>query len=282
MRVAGLADGVERLLPVPPEWPLLELVRREADWPHRANEHEDEIERAHARVTLRDDGAVIRLVGSGRIRLERDPPRATLRVQAPLLDEELLHPHLGGLAAIFARWNGRNAFHAGGIVIDGAAWGVLGDRRSGKSSLLASFAATGRGVVCDDVLVIEDDVAFAGPRFVDLREDAAEHLGIGEELGRVGARARWRVPLPAIPPAVPFRGWVALQWCDEPDLQITTVDAGRRVPLLGASLTLGAPPLDGTELLALAALPMLELRRPRDWRSAASVVDALARALAGR
>jgi hypothetical protein len=277
--VTGLSRGAERLVPAPREWPLLELVRREADWPPRPRETEDEADRRHARVTLRDDAAVIRLVGGGRIRLEREPPRATFRVQAPLVDEELLHPHLGGVAAIFAHWAGRNAFHAGGIVVDGRAWGVLGDRRSGKSSLLATVASAGHGIVCDDVLVVDGHEVFAGPRFIDLREDAAKELGGGEPLGVVGARKRWRVPLAAIPAAVPLAGWVVLAWSEDPEITIETVEPNRRLQLLGSSLTLGAPPLDATTLLTLAALPMLELARPRDWGSAARVADALAAAL---
>jgi hypothetical protein len=280
LRLTGLAGGAARLVPAPPEWPLLELVRREADWPARERETEDEADTRHARVLLRDDAAVIRLVGGGRIRLDREPPRATFRVQAPLVDEELLHPHLGGVAAIFAHWAGRNAFHAGGMVVDGRAWGVLGDRRSGKSSLLATVAAAGHGIVCDDVLVVDGREIFAGPRFIDLREDAAGHLGVGEPLGIVGARARWRVPLAAIPPAVPLAGWIVLAWSEGPEIAIETVEPTRRLPLLAASLTLGAPPREATALLTLAALPMLEFARPRDWRSAARVADAMADVLA--
>ena len=103
-----------------------------------------------------------------------------------------MHPYLAPVALVMARWLGREGFHGGGIVAGGGVWGVLGDKTAGKSTTLAWLAREGVGVVSDDVLVIDGGTALAGPRSVDLREEAAERLGVGEPMGRVGQRERWR------------------------------------------------------------------------------------------
>ena len=130
-------------------------------------------------------------------------------------DQALVHPYLAPAAAVIARWLGREPFHAGAFALDGGAWGVLGEREAGKSSLLAWLSLQGRSVVCDDMLVVAGDTVFAGPRSVDLRRETAVRLGAGEELGMIGARERWRVGLPPIEPEVPLAGWVFLEWGDE-------------------------------------------------------------------
>src|ERR1700727_1316299 len=76
----------------------------------------------------------------------------------------------------------------------------------------AALHRAGVPIVCDDVLIIDGDVAFAGPRSIDLRADSAERFGLGEPLGVLGDRERWRVALAPVAPALPFRGWVRLAW----------------------------------------------------------------------
>ena len=95
---------------------------------------------------------------------------------APLSADELVHPFLAPAAALFAHWHGREGLHGGALALGGTAWGVIGDRLGGKSSLLAALAVSGTDVVCDDVLVLDGREVYPGPRTVDLREDAAAAL----------------------------------------------------------------------------------------------------------
>ena len=56
--------------------------------------------------------------------------------------------------------------------------------------------------------------AFAGPRSIDLREEAAHRFEAGEPLGHIGARERWRLALGPVPVDAPLRGWITLAWGD--------------------------------------------------------------------
>ena len=123
-----------------------------------------------------------------------------------------MHPHLAGAAAVLSHWCGRDSFHAGAFVVDGGVWGLLGDKGAGNSSTLVSLARAGVPIVSDDVLVLDKATAYAGPRSIDLRTDAAQTLRTGQPLGMIGDRARWRVPLGPVEPELPFRGWVTLRW----------------------------------------------------------------------
>lgn len=176
----------------------------------------------------------------------------------------LVHPFLAPVAAVMAYWHDREAFHAGAFVHGGGTWALVGDREAGKSTLLASLALEGVPVVCDDMLVIDGDVAFAGPRSIDLRAEAARRLAVGESLGEVGARERWRVRLPLVDEA-PLRGWVFLTWGDR--LEWRAMRASSRIELLSAQRGLRLPARDPARLLDLVSLPSWELRRPRSWRS---------------
>jgi hypothetical protein len=98
------------------------------------------------------------------------------------------------------------------VVIGEGAWAVLGDKENGKSTTLAWFALNGHPVLADDLLVVDGDAALAGPRCIDLRQESSERLGVGEPLGVVGQRARWRFELGDVPPRVPLRGFITLTW----------------------------------------------------------------------
>ncbi len=248
LRLRGL--GGPLLVPADSSWPALELVRRIGEARHRSDE-------------LSDSSAAVVFQNGGEVELVRNPPRATFTVPFELRDEELVHPYLAPVAAIFSRWTGREAFHGGGVVVDGdRAWAVLADREGGKSSLLAWLALQGHGIVSDDVLVTDGELAYAGPRAIDLRAEAARRLEAGEHLGVVGARERWRVTLALTASAATLQGWIFLAWGS--DVRMTRLPAQERLQRLADAQAVLRPP-DAGMLLRLSALPAFELQRPRDW-----------------
>lgn len=254
-------EGVDDLLVrAPASWPVLDIVRS-SGWD------------APSLDRLGDEKAELRLHGGGCIRIARSPLRATFATPSPLGDAELVHPLLGAAAAVASHWLGREAFHAGAVVLAGGAWGLVGDRGTGKSSTLAWLGAHGADVASDDLLVVDGTTLFAGPRSVDLRAEPAAQLGAGEHLGRIGRRERWRVRLSAVAPELPLRGWVLLGWGDR--LEVRRLPGGVRLAELARQRALKVPPLHPESLLELAALPAWELRRPRRWNSLADAARLL-------
>ncbi len=197
------------------------------------------------------------------VALDRVAGTVTLTGPGEHPDAAVVHPFLALASAIIARWSGRDAFHAGVFVDQGGAWVVLGAREAGKSSLVAQLYRMGVAVLSDDVAVLADGHVLAGPASIDLRRSAAEHLGIGEAMGVVGGRDRWRVALPGDEVSAPLRGFVLPRWGPVP--QVLSVPVAARLPLLGASVAVRRPPTDPRRFFDYAALPFLELRRPRHW-----------------
>ncbi len=206
--------------------------------------------------------------------MDRRAASTTLRPARPSPPPPpLVHPHLASTAVVTAAWFGRQSFHAGAFVLGGGVWAVVGDREHGKSSALAWLTAAGFAVFADDVLVVDADRALAGPRCLDLRAGAAAHFGMGCDIGHVGSRRRWRVQLPAVPPELPFLGWVILRWSDTVDVQpVPVVD---RLAVLLANRGLRLPEHDARPWLGLVARPMVCLSRPRDWAAADTAMTAL-------
>ena len=264
LRIEGARGAASLLVAVPAEWPEITL-RTRIGTAAPGGEYVSETE---ARLRLRN---------GGEITIDRSEGEVVFTVPEPVSDQALVHPYLAPAAAVIARWLGREPFHAGAFCLPGGAWGVLGEREAGKSSLLAWLALQGRDVLCDDMLVIAGDTAFAGPRSVDLRRETALHLGAGEELGMVGARERWRVGLPPIDPEVPLAGWIFLEWGDE--VSVSPVEPGERLARLLHHRGVRLPPASHEALLGLSALPAWELRRPQDWASLADAGEALLDAL---
>ena len=194
-------------------------------------------------------------------------------------DGDLLHPYLAPVAALGARWLGRESFHAGAVIVDGGAWALLGDKGAGKSSTLAHLALSGHTGLSDDVLVVRDGSAFVGPRCIDLRAEPARRLGAGVPLGVVGMRERFRLELGPAPSAVPLRGLVTLGWGDE--LAVELLQGSKRlltlIPHRALLLESNAP----ADLLELSSLPFVEVRRPHGWRSLEETTERLLDALAG-
>jgi hypothetical protein len=249
--LAGAGDAASHLLVAAPGWPELEIVRRTGAAPL-------------AQSVVGSERAEIALVAGDHLALERIPLRATFTTARQLSGEALVHPYLAPAAAIAGYWHGREAFHGGGFVLDEGVWAVMGGKDSGKSSLLAGLALQGHGIHADDALILDGDVVYAGPRSIDLRQEPARRLGVGESLGIVGDRERWRLRLGHVPSTSRLRGWVFLSWSDS--LELAPLGAGARLQrLLGHRMAKGLPPPDPGRILDLSALPAFELRRPRSW-----------------
>ena len=267
-RLRGVEGARSLLVEAPLEWPELELLRRPAAGPGPADD----------RVAA--DRVDLRLQTGGWVELERDPARATFHLPTTPDDGALVHPYLAPVAAMAARWAGRDSFHAGAVVVDGGAWAIVGDKGSGKSSTLAQLALTGHDVLTDDMLVLDGGEALAGPRCVDLRPEPAARFGVGTPLGVIGQRERWRMELGILDlPQVPLRGWVRLEWHDR--VEVGSLRGAQRLAALEQHRAVRLPPPDPAALLALSALPVLELRRPQRWEALAEVADRLLGAIAG-
>ncbi len=185
---------------------------------------------------------------------------------------ELAHPCLSAVGLVFARWDGRVALHAGAVIVDGVAWGVLGAREAGKSTTLASLALAGHGILCDDLLVMDGPTAFAGPRTVDLRPEAAGRLGVQAPLVTVRRGERHRLLLAAVPPETPLGGFVVLGVGQE--MSIDLVPVAQRLGALEAHLTLRGAGLPAG-LLPLIELPMWRVNRSRAWADLPRLLDRL-------
>ncbi len=253
LRIRGVAEAAPLLVSAPSDWPLYSVESR--------------LGTASGGEFATDEQARLLLRNGGEISIDRSAAEVVFTVPEPVSDQALVHPYLAPAAAVIARWLGREPFHAGAFALAGGAWGVLGEREAGKSSLLAWLSLQGRDVVCDDMLVVSGETVFAGPRSVDLRRETAERLGAGEELGVIGARERWRVVLPPVEPEVPLAGWVFLEWGE--DVSVTPVEPGERLARLIHHRGVRLPPASHEALLGLAALPAWEVRRPPDWASLA-------------
>ncbi len=260
LRIGGI-DGIAPLLvPADPTWPRLEISVERG----RAIVPEDQVD---------DDNGVVRFHNGGAVVIDRRQGEAVFTLPHEPSPDELVHPYLAPVAAIVSHWHGRETLHAGSFLTKGGVWGLLAKREGGKSTTLARLAIEGVPIVCDDVLVLDEGAAFAGPRAIDLREEPARILGIGESLGIVGARERWRLTLDAIEGRLPLRGWVFLVWGDE--LALEPVAAGPRLRRLAAQRAVRLAPRDPGALLRLSALPGFELRRPRRWSSLEQAVELL-------
>jgi hypothetical protein len=252
LRLAGLDAAALLLVPARPEWPLFKVASK----PGRASSRYDRVG---------DDRACLALQNGGEIEIDRTPGRIVFRLPDEIEAPELVHPYLAPAAAVIAPWFGRESFHAGAFVTGGGVWALVGEREAGKSSTLAWLALRGYDVVCDDILVVEGMSAFAGPRSIDLRGEAARYLGAGEPLGTVGVRERWRVQLGPVAEELTMRGWVFLAWSER--VEAAPLSGAERLRRLFANRGARLPPTRPALLLDLADLPGWELRRPPGWGS---------------
>lgn len=266
-RISGLDAASELLVQIPDNWPQIDV-----EWQPSAGPPSD-------LDVIGPDQAVLPLLGEGRVTIER--ARRHVRFELPRRppDGDLAHPYLAPAAAVIARWDGRESFHAGGVLRGGGAWAFLGNKESGKSSTVARLALEGWDVLVDDLLVLEGTRAFAGPRCIDLRESSAARLGAGESIGIVGARERFRMPLGEVPAVAPLHGWVVLEWGDEVSLE--QLAGPERLLALLPYRAVRLTPLEPAALVELSSRPVWRLRRPQRWDALDAVVAVLSERLGG-
>lgn len=249
LHLAGLTGVDELLVEAGPEWPTATVTVERGSLDGISESLDD----TSGTIVFRDAVA----------RVRRTPAEAVFRFPGEPVMQAIVHPYLAPVAGLMAHWRGREALHAGAFVHDDAAWGLVADRGGGKSSTLAALALEGVSVVADDLLVIDGRDALAGPRAVDLREEPARALGVGDDLGVLGTRSRWRFELPAVPATTPLGGWIFLDWGSS--LSAEKVPAPDRLERLGAQRMIRRRPLDPSMLLRLATLPAIAIRRPQSW-----------------
>jgi hypothetical protein len=207
-------------------------------------------------------GARLSLGGGDRLDLDRAARTATYLTAAPLHDDALVHPRLAPAAALMARWDGREAFHAGALLGGGGAWALAGANEAGKSTLLACLASDGTPVLTDDLLIVDRaGVAYAGPRCIDLRPPVLLDGVAAGRLRAVRDDSRSRMDLPAATAAAPLCGWLFLEWGSR--VEAVPCPAHERLGRLLAQRRWATAPIDPRALLDLAALPAWTLRRPR-------------------
>jgi hypothetical protein len=245
---------------VPDTWPEIELTQTTTT----ASVHGNRVSETRAEVGF--------VTGGGAV-ITRTPRRATLCVPRPLTAEELAHPYLAPIASAHAYWMGWLPFHAGCVAVDGTAWGVIGEREAGKSTLLAALALRGVPVVADDLAVVDRHSVFAGPRTLDLRREAADRFGVGRDLGVVGLRERWRFDLDPVPLETPLGGWVFPTWGDT--IEVNRTAPAERLRRLAPGRSVLNPDIDAAALMRLAAFPSFDFRRPKSWNQLDDGLDAL-------
>lgn len=220
-------------------------------------------------VTALDARGGVLLLPDGRhLALDRRAGTATFH-GPPLPPDEVAHPYLGAAATPFARWSGRETFHAGAFVAAGRAWVVVGPKEAGKSTLMATLAARGLPVLSDDAAVTDGRYVYAGPRCIDLRHPLP-HVRLPTVPARSGLRLR--LLLPSAAARVRLGGWVFLGWGAAAMDRVPPDDLLGR---LARRRSWAGLPSDPLTLLELAAAPAWDHSRPRDCAVVEDAVDQL-------
>lgn len=231
---------------------------------------------------ITDAEALLPLGDGGTAHVDRTTSTTTLRTPASLTDREVVHPYLSSTAVVTALWRGFPALHAGAVLIDGGVFAVLGERGAGKSTAVWSLLQAGALHVSDDIVVVRDAGVLPGPRCVDLRRPAAHRLGVGEDLGVVGRRERWRVAVAGdLPADLPLRGFVHLAWSPDGRTSVEPVALAERLPAVAAAFAARVPRHPPRSIMQLAAVPAVRWSRPQDLDhvhdAAAALVSAVRR-----
>jgi hypothetical protein len=174
---------------------------------------------------------------------------------------EIIHPNLQFVATTFAQWRGQEAFHAGAVLINGKLWGLLGDRGTGKSTILAQLNLHfGFPVLSDDVLVFLGRNVCAGPRLIGLRPSTKERLHLDPSTNYL--------QLSPVEAEYPLHGWLVLQWSRELSYRKLTP---REIAFeLTRHYLIKQKPL---VLDLMLDLPAWKIRRPRVWADESAIID---------
>jgi hypothetical protein len=211
--------------------------------------------------------------GSG-FEVRREPPEISIESPEVAITEAIVHPLLTPPLSILSRWRGDLSLHAGGFYHAGVAWGVIGQKESGKSTTLALLADRQVPLLADDLLVLDGDVVRAGPSCVDLRPDAAEKVPGARLLGEVAGRQRHRLSAEKGPPRSPLGGLFVLAWSDRPEVYIEPVSVGEGMRILYEQEHMEVKGIgDVGRILDLLGKPIWQVSRPRDWAASAEVVE---------
>lgn len=212
--------------------------------------------------------------GTSLLEVRRDPPSITLEFPEPASPEALVHPLLTPPISILARWRGDLTLHAGCFYAGGRAWGVVGTKEAGKSTMLANLAARGYPLMADDLLVLDEGVVRAGPSCIDLRPDVAERMPDARFLGEIGDRPRYRLTTPPAPTRAPLAGFFLLGWSEDDRVHVDRVPPTEALRVLYEQeyiALMGA--VDPKKVLELLGTPMWRVERPPDWRFTEEALD---------
>lgn len=224
-------------------------------------------------IAAPDDADVIGFRDGGRAWLLGDT--ITVSRLHPTEPDALPHPMVTTAVGLVARRAGFLHLHAGALVVEGRAWGVVGTREAGKSTLVATAAMLDVPVLSDDALFVTPvGTVDVGPRCVDLRAPAADALASEVTLVPVRGGERHRMTLPALTGQFPLAGLVVLDVADRWNIEAVPPSARLRAVQGCTDLTY-APSLG----LALVTLPVLRFSRPLDHARRADDVSALVAAL---
>ena len=211
--------------------------------------------------------------GSG-FEVRRDSGSIILYLQEPPNRDALVHPMLTVPISVLARWRGDVTLHAGAFSTSAGSWAVVGEREAGKSTFLATLSLHGCPVVADDLVAAQEGWVWSGPRCIDLRPDAAEHLGSARHLGQVGGRPRYRLSTPPGDVRTRLQGLFLLGWHDRPGVAIERLPAADYLKLLYRQEYIALlGPAEPTKLLDLMELPAWRITRPRDWAATDEAVE---------
>ncbi len=236
--------------PVPDSSPSLQVEK-----------HREVTSAASSRVDA--SAADMRLLGGGRLRMQRGDGRARFSFREVPRDEVLLHPYLAPAAALAHMWTGNEALHGGAFATSQGAVAVLADKKGGKSTTLALLAsAHGVPVLSDDLVIVREGAVLSGPRCIDLRARGSDHDLNLDTTRTVRNPARLRVPLPGVPASTPLIATVVLRWGGRMKLD-APIPADRLRELLPHRMYRHRLAGDPMTILRLAALPMVILTRPR-------------------
>lgn len=254
-------DPLPNLIEVDPSSPLVTVT-----WRHATTVMNIEV--------VEEDRVAYGFRGATTYYVERDP--RAIRFDIPYVPSPaaLVHPLLTIGISVLARWRGDVTLHAGAFETPEGAWGVMGAREAGKSSILASIGERGYPVVADDLMAVQNGSVWAGPSSVDLRPDTVGRFTNAISMGIVGGRLRYRLSTGPSHAQVPLRGFFVLDWNHSSDIRVEPLSAQERlhwlyrqeyIRLVGYS--------DPAKLLPLMALPGWRLTRPRDWAATEEAVE---------